>query len=123
MHSPPRPHSSEYGTSRTSVLGRVSYTRCPPPSRGLSGNFPSKNVGSPYPSATLTIARQHASEILPLAVNCLNKALESAVAEAQMADRVFSPQNWAKSRTSIQGETLVASTVIGMLPSIGGGKR
>jgi len=73
----------------------------------------------PYPSATLIIARQYGDQILPLAVNCLNRALESALTEAQMADKVFSPQNWSKNRASVQGETLVASTMIGMLPGLG----
>jgi hypothetical protein len=74
----------------------------------------------PYPSATLQMAQQYANDILPLAANCLNKALENAITDAQFAGRVFSPQNWAKSRGSVQGETLVASTIAGMLAGIGG---
>lgn len=74
----------------------------------------------PYPSATLKMAQGYADEVLPLAVNCLNKALEAAVTDAQLAGKVFSPQNWSKSRACVQGETLVASTIIGMLPALGG---
>jgi hypothetical protein len=73
----------------------------------------------PHPSATMVQAKQYADEILPLAVNCVNKAMESAIQQAQLAGRVFSPQNWSKSTASVQGETLVASTMIGMLPGIG----
>lgn len=73
----------------------------------------------PHPSATLQIGQQSAGDILPLAVNCVNKAMESAITEAQAAGRVFSPQNWCKNRSSVQSEALVASTMIGMLPGIG----
>ncbi len=73
----------------------------------------------PHPSATLGIAQQHAIDLLPLAVNCVNKAMENAITEAQTAGRVFSPQNWCKNRSSVQSESLVASTMIGMLPGIG----
>ncbi len=73
----------------------------------------------PHPSATLMIAQQYAGDILPLAVNCLNKAMESAITEAQTAGRVFSPQNWCKNRSSVSSEALVASTIIGMLPGLG----
>lgn len=73
----------------------------------------------PKPGSTLEIANKSGNEILPLAVNCLNKALESAVLEAQVGGKVFSPQNWAKSRASVQSETLVASTMIGVLPGMG----
>lgn len=73
----------------------------------------------PHPSATLGIAQHYAGEVLPLAVNCLNKAMESALTDAQTSGRVFSPQNWCKNRNSLQGEALVASTMIGMMPGIG----
>lgn len=73
----------------------------------------------PHPSATLEIAQQYAGDVLPLAVNCVNKAMESAITEAQTAGKVFSPQNWCKNRNSVQSEALVASTMIGMLPGIG----
>ena len=73
----------------------------------------------PLPAATLTIAQQYANDMLPLAVNCTNKALENALTQAHLADRVFSPQNWAKNQSSFQDESLVASTIIGMMPDIG----
>lgn len=72
----------------------------------------------PHPSATLTIA-QYATEIIPSAVNCLNQAMKTAHTQAQMDNKVFSPQNWCKSLASVQGQTLVASTIVDMLPSIG----
>ncbi|HEX6121747.1 MAG TPA: hypothetical protein VFY89_01240, partial [Ktedonobacterales bacterium] len=72
----------------------------------------------PHPSATLALAQQFAGDVLPMAVNCLNKALSNAVAESQVAGRVFSPQNWCKNRSSVQSETLVAGTMISVLASL-----
>lgn len=74
----------------------------------------------PHPSATLKAAQLYAGEILPLAANCVNQALEAAITNAQAANRTFSPQNWAKNLASKEGETLVASTIVGMLPGLGG---
>jgi hypothetical protein len=75
----------------------------------------------PYPSATLELSKTTTTEILPLAVNCVNKAMEQANTQAQISSRVFSPQNWCKALSSVQGETLVASTIIGMMPGLGAG--
>jgi hypothetical protein len=74
----------------------------------------------PVPAATLHIAQQHSHEVLPLAANCVDQALTSAVNESQAAGRVFSPQNWCKNRASVQSESLVASTMIGMLRGMNG---
>lgn len=63
-------------------------------------------------------ATQRAGEILPLAANCLENALQAALNTAQIAGKVFSPQNWLKSIQSVQGEMLVAGTVAGMLPGM-----
>jgi hypothetical protein len=73
-----------------------------------------------WPSATLEKAERYATNILTLAVNCVNQAMEGALKEAQLSGRVFSSQNWAKSLASVNAETLVASTITGMLPGIGG---
>jgi hypothetical protein len=75
----------------------------------------------PYPRATLELSRKAAAEILPLAVNCVNKAMEQANTQSQLSNRVFSPQNWCKALSSVQGETLVASTIVGMMPGLGAG--
>lgn len=75
----------------------------------------------PVPSATLGLAQGNALDVLPLAVNCVNKAMEQANTQAQLSTKVFSPQNWCKTVSSVQGETLVASTMIGMMPGLGGG--
>lgn len=73
------------------------------------------------PSATMKAA-ENPGDILPLAANCLENALQNALNQAQIGGKVFSPQNWLKSNASVQGETLVAGTVAGMLPGFPNGK-
>lgn len=74
------------------------------------------------PSATLGAA-QSPGDILPLAATCLENAMQNALNQAQIGGKVFSPQNWLKTNASVQGETLVAGTVAGMLPGFPNGKR
>jgi len=75
----------------------------------------------PEPSFTIKAA-ENPTDILPLAANCIENALQSALNSAQVSGRVFSPQNWLKSTASVQGETLVAGTIAGMLPGFPNGK-
>ncbi len=74
------------------------------------------------PSATLKAA-EHSNEILPLAATCLENALQSALQQAQISNKVFSPQNWLKTVGAVQGETLVAGTLAGMLTTLPNGKN
>jgi hypothetical protein len=69
------------------------------------------------PVATLKAA-EHPNEILPLAATCLENALQSALQQAQINNKVFSPQNWLKSVSAVQGQMLVAGTLAGMLSSL-----
>jgi len=73
----------------------------------------------PHPSATMAVAQNHANDILTFAANCLNEAMKNAQMQHQMSNKVFSPQNWCKSVASVQGATLAASTIVGMLPGLG----
>ena len=66
------------------------------------------------PGAT-TKAPQASSDILPMAATCVENAMQNALIQTQTAGKVFSPQNWLKSNSSWQGETLVAGTLAGML--------
>jgi hypothetical protein len=73
------------------------------------------------PSATLKAA-QSPGDVLPLAATCLENAMQSALNNAQVGGKVFSPQNWLKSVASVQGEQLVAGTIASMLPGFPNGK-
>jgi hypothetical protein len=74
----------------------------------------------PKPEATAQIVSESAHEVLPLAARCLNTAMETAKRDADLAGRVFSHQNWCKTNASFESQKLVASTIIGMLPSLQG---
>lgn len=73
------------------------------------------------PRATIKAASQPEA-ILPLAATCLENALQSALNQAQVDGKVFSPQNWLKSSASVRGEMLVAGTIAGMLPGFPNGQ-
>jgi hypothetical protein len=75
----------------------------------------------PEPGSTMK-AVENANEILPLVANCVEQALQSALNQAQVGGKVFSPQNWLKSNASVQGQMLVAGTIASMLPSFPNGK-
>lgn len=66
------------------------------------------------PSAT-TKALESAGDVLSMAATCVENAMQNALMVAQTAGKVFSPQNWLKSGSSWQGETLAAGMQAGML--------
>lgn len=66
------------------------------------------------PSATVK-ATEKMAELLPLAATCLENALQAALNQAQVSGKIFSPQNWLKSKASVEGQLLVAGTIAGML--------
>ena len=74
----------------------------------------------PDPAST-TDAAARPGDVLPLAANCLENAMQNALSNAQASGRVFSPQNWLKSNAAVQGATLVAGTIAGMLPNLPNG--
>lgn len=53
--------------------------------------------------------------ILGQAQQCLNQALNQAIGQSVAAGRVFSPQNWLKSRGAVNDEQLVAGTIVSVL--------
>ena len=74
----------------------------------------------PKPEATAQIASESAHDVLPLAARCINSAMENAKRDAELSGRIFSHQNWCKANASFEGQKLVASTIVGMLPALGG---
>ena len=68
-------------------------------------------------------ALRYASMILAQAKQCLNQALLQAVSQSTAAGKVFSPQNWFKSRSSVDAETLAAGMGVAMLRGMRGGQE
>lgn len=71
----------------------------------------------PLPSSTMA-ALTHAGMILAQAKQCINQALKQAITQSTSAGKVFSPQNWLKSKGAVNDEQLVAGTIVNVLKSI-----
>lgn len=85
----------------------------------------SSNQSDRVPSAhkALELA-QHCNmveEIVQIAGTCLNMALEAAANEPQPANRVFSPQNWVKSKACLAGINGAVRNYLNMLKGFPGG--
>lgn len=83
---------------------------------GVSNSMPMENV--PDPSITITNMPDAGlmDQIVDLAGRSLNFALESAANEPQPSNRVFSPQNWIKTKSgAIQKSTPFKLLMVGLL--------
>lgn len=88
----------------------------------VSNNMPE---GVPDPELTYQNASTAGiiDQIVDMAGSCLNSALEAAANEPQPANRVFSPQNWIKTKTCLAGIRAAIRQYFTMLPSMPGGKE
>jgi hypothetical protein len=68
----------------------------------------------PLPAATID-ALKYAGMVLAQAKQCLNQALQQAITQSNAAGKVFSPQNWLKSKSAVNDEQLVAGTIVSVL--------
>ena len=75
----------------------------------------------PDPDVALKRAREKGIDkwVVNFAGKALNMALTNAVSEALPANRVFSPNNWIKAKTSLNAITNVIQTQLMMLPDMG----
>lgn len=79
----------------------------------------------PRPRATFDKANatNMIDRIVNMAATCLNFALETAANEPQPPNRVFSPQNWIKTKSCLSGITAAVRMQLMMLSNIPGGKE
>lgn len=79
----------------------------------------------PGPDACLAKAESAGmvDDIVKIAGASLNMALEAAANEPQLANRVFSPQNWIKAKTCLAGINFAIRNYFNMLPLMPGGKE
>lgn len=77
----------------------------------------------PNPAVAMESARRcnQVEEVVRIAGTCLNMALEAAANEPQPANRVFSPQNWIKSKSCLAGINGAVRNYLNMLNSFPGG--
>lgn len=62
-------------------------------------------------------------DIVKIGGVCLNMALEGAANEPQPANRVFSPQNWVKTKTCLAGINFAIRNYFNILPLMPGGNE
>jgi hypothetical protein len=89
---------------------------------GICSNLPER---VPSPSKTFEIAKSNnmIDEIVKISGISLNMALEAASNEPQPANRVFSPQNWIKTKTCLAGINFALRNYFQMLPMMPGGSE
>jgi hypothetical protein len=84
-------------------------------------------VGQGVPNPTVAYEKSRAAnlvgQVVDVAGTCLNSALEAAANEPQAANRVFSPQNWIKTKTCLAGIRQAVGQYFNMLPSMPGGRE
>ena len=81
--------------------------------------------GVPIPHITYEIAKENGllEQIAGIAGSCLNSALEAAANEPMPANRVFSPQNWIKTKSCLAGIRAAIRQYYAMLPSLPNGRE
>ena len=62
-------------------------------------------------------------QVVDIAGTCLNSALEAAANEPQPSNRVFSPQNWIKTKSCLAGISLAINQYFMMLPAMPHGRE
>lgn len=86
-------------------------------------NNQSDRVPSPYTSFEKARNKGMTEQIVLIAGSCLSTALEAAANEPQPQNRVFSPQNWIKTKTCLSGINAAIRQYFTMLPTMPGGKE
>lgn len=84
-------------------------------------NNQSERVPSPSKSYEVASKLGMVSDLVRVAGTSLNMALEAAANEPQPANRVFSPQNWIKTKACLSGINGAIRNYYGMLPMMPGG--
>jgi hypothetical protein len=83
---------------------------------GVSNSMPTESIPNPYIALQKAEENDLVGQIVDLAGRSLNFALESAANEPQPANRVFSPQNWIKTKSCLAGIRAAVSQSLMMLP-------
>lgn len=79
----------------------------------------------PLPSATLDAAKNNSmiDQIVKISGRCLNTALRVALQRSLPKGAIFSPQNWKKSKQSLNDITASIEQHFDMLPTMDGGEQ
>ncbi|MCK4817261.1 AIPR family protein [bacterium] len=83
---------------------------------GVSNQMPTESVPNPYIALKTAKDNNIIDQIIDLSGRSLSFALESAANEPQIGNRVFSPQNWIKTKTCLAGIRAAVSQSLNMMP-------
>jgi hypothetical protein len=88
----------------------------------IASNYPDR---VPDPNVTFQQAKERnvAEQIVKMAAACLNVAIETAASEQSSSGKIFSPQNWVKTKICLSGIKTAVITQLMMLPTFPGGKE
>ena len=85
------------------------------------------NMGQGVPDPVIAYENANSADLVSQVVDtagaCLNSALEAAANEPQPPNRVFSPQNWIKTKSCLAGIRLAINQYFMMLPSMPNGRE
>jgi len=85
-------------------------------------NYPDR-VPSPKATHKQISGKNITEQIVNMAASCLNVAIEEAASEQTSSDKIFSPQNWVKTKSCLGKIKTAVRTQIHMLPNFPGGKE
>jgi len=80
-------------------------------------------VPAPHACYEKALADGIVGQVVSIAASCLNTALTAAANEPQQGNKVFSPQNWIKTKTCLSGINAAINQYFMMLPSMPGGQE
>lgn len=86
-------------------------------------NKMAEGVPNPVVSLAKAKAAEMVDQVVDMAGTCLNTALEAAATDPLPANRVFSPQNWIKTKTCLAGIRAAIQHYFNLLPAMPGGKE
>jgi len=88
----------------------------------IASNYPDR-VPSPKVTYEQASKTNNVEQIVSFAASCLNVAIEEAAREQSSTGKIFSPQNWVKTKSCLSKINTAVRTQIQMLPNFPGGKE
>ncbi len=88
----------------------------------IASNYPDR-VPAPKVSYERAKEKGVVDQLVNMAASCLNVAIEEAASEQSTPGKIFSPQNWIKTKSCLSKIKTSVRTQIQMLPNFPGGKE
>ena len=88
----------------------------------IASNYPDR-IPAPKVSYEQANEKGIVDQLVNMAASCLNVAIEEAASEQSTSGKIFSPQNWVKTKSCLSKIKTSVRTQIQMLPNFPGGKE